>query len=1014
MISDKYFLQIFKTSPTPAAILFADKPDYNVLSCNDAFLSEISEHGNPGTNFFDTLAAGKHEFNENFYTELIQVIERVVEQKKTDQFEYLCIKCQDVQKKSILPINWTIEVVPIIDESNNVINVVIYLLADGYLMESDYKFLINNIEESFLFIDKNLKIASFNNQFRSMYQTYFGTDVFLGDSVLDKARPERKADLEEIFKSVLKGEIVETETDFTASDNSKVTLSMHFKPALDYSERIIGAFVTIVDITERKRRLQMLKDSEEKYRYLFQFSPLPQWIYEVGTFKITDVNETAIKHYGYSREEFLSMTLLDIRPEAEIHKLLEAHQDVDSMKGPRSFGIFIHRKKNGGLIRVEVTAYRFDSNGRKYMMAIYNDVTDKYNAFYRLKESEAKLKASEKIAHVGYFELNKETKELYWSDEIFNIWQLDPLTFKPDFEYILKHIHPDDRNTVTKKMMLQGDVNTIIESEHRIVLEDGTVKWVRLKGFKIIKDGKLDFIEGTLQDITKSKLEIEQLLLNEIRYEYMMEATSDAIWDWDLISDKIHLGKGFQTQFGYKVGADISGHEFWEKNIHSSDYERVTDTINLVTQRFESIWKIEYKLRKSNGDYAYVSDKRILIRNEENEITRMIGVIQDISVEKNKELQKSLITDLSLTFSNSGASLVEILNKFLKRVISFGNFSISEIWLVNEEKSRLNLFSKATIHKDLEIFYKKSSGFTSFPSGEGIPGKTFQTGTNQTFFNIDKNPAFIRHDAAKIVGLVTAYGFPIRVKDEVIGVFVLGLRANEYDPFKIAALDENFLKLLSSEIERKMVNDEIKDSEKRYSDLFHLNPEPMWVYDMDTYKFLDVNKSAIEQYGYSREEFLSMTIKDIRPKEDIPLLEESIKWAKEYKDMGFANKFRHLRKDGSVLIVEIKNNTVRFQGRDAKLILAHNITDRVNYIKAIEEQNLKLNEISWMHSHIVRAPVSKLMGLINLIKSTSPEDEIREELYGYVLDSAKELDDIIKKITEKSEEIHLENLRVRK
>lgn len=67
-----------------------------------------------------------------------------------------------------------------------------------------------------------------------------------------------------------------------------------------------------------------------------------------------------------------------------------------------------------------------------------------------------------------------------------------------------------------------------------------------------------------------------------------------------------------------------------------------------------------------------------------------------------------------------------------------------------------------------------------------------------------------------------------------------------------------------------------------------------------------------------------------------------------------------------------------------------------------------------MHSHIVRAPVSKLIGLINLIKSTSPEDEIREELYGYVLDSAKELDDIIKKITEKSEEIHLENLRVRK
>jgi len=67
-----------------------------------------------------------------------------------------------------------------------------------------------------------------------------------------------------------------------------------------------------------------------------------------------------------------------------------------------------------------------------------------------------------------------------------------------------------------------------------------------------------------------------------------------------------------------------------------------------------------------------------------------------------------------------------------------------------------------------------------------------------------------------------------------------------------------------------------------------------------------------------------------------------------------------------------------------------------------------------MHSHIVRAPVSKLMGLIDLIKSTSQDDELREELFGYILDSAKELDDIIKKITEKSEEIHLENLRVKK
>ena len=899
------------------------------------------------------------------------------------------------------------------DDNDKVLNVVVYFLINNKA-EPDYKFLINNVEESFLFVDNNLKIASFNDRFSALYKTYFNTNVVAGDWIFDKVRPEQIPAFREIFQSVFTGEIIETESDLIVADNSIITLSLHFKPVRGHSNNVIGAIITIVDITEKKRKLQILSDSEEKYRNLFQFSPLPQLVYEDETFKITDVNKSAINHYGYSRKEFLEMTLLDLRPEDEVHKLLAAHKDIESVKRVRRFGIFLHRKKNGELIRVEVSAFPFENKGNRLMMAIYNDVTYKYNAFQSLKESEAKLKVSEKIAQVGYFELNKETKELYWSDEMFNIWQLDPLKFKPGLEYIIEHIHPDDRDEVVRKMRMKGKKAALTESEHRIVLDDGTIKWVRFKAFKVIKDGKLEFVEGTLQDITKSKLEFEKLMLNELRYEYIMEATSDAIWDWDLVSDEILLGKGFRTLFGYKVEGKIPGEEFWKKNIHPSDYQSVSNNIHEVTGRFESIWRIEYKLRKNNGDYAYVLDKGILIRNEDNEIVRMIGVIQDISIEKNKELQKSLLADLRITFSNPEASLLEILNNFLKRVVSFGNFSISEIWIWDGDKSRLNLFSKATIHKDLEVFYTKSSDLVSMISGEGIPGKTFQTGINQTFFNIDKNPDFIRHHAAGIAGLATAYGFPIKVKDEVIGVFVLGLRINEFDPFKIAVLDENFLKVLGSEIERKMVHDELKDSEKRYSDLFHLNPEPMWVYDIETFKFLDVNTSAIEQYGYSREEFLSMTIMDIRPKEDIPLLEKAIKWAEDHQDIGFSNTFRHIRKDGSILIVEIKNNTIRFQGRDVKLILAYNITERTNYIKTIEEQNLKLNEISWMHSHIVRAPVSRLMGLIDLIRSTSPEDEIRGELLGYVFDSAKELDDVIREITKKSEEIHLVNPEFKK
>lgn len=208
-------------------------------------------------------------------------------------------------------------------------------------------------------------------------------------------------------------------------------------------------------------------------------------------------------------------------------------------------------------------------------------------------------------------------------------------------------------------------------------------------------------------------------------------------------------------------------------------------------------------------------------------------------------------------------------------------------------------------------------------------------------------------------------------------------------------------------IERKKSMLELQESEKRYSELFHLNPEPMWVFDVETLRFLDVNKSAIENYGYSFDEFMSMTIKDIRPVEDIPILNKAIELVLNKHNKGWlVNKFRHLKKNGEIIIVEINNNAIWFKGREAQLILAHNVTERVNYINAIEEQNQKLSEISWMQSHIVRAPIARLMGLIDLIKHPSSSDELKEELLGYVLHSAHELDQIVRDITVKAEEIN--------
>ncbi|WP_194972748.1 PAS domain-containing protein [Aquiflexum lacus] len=80
------------------------------------------------------------------------------------------------------------------------------------------------------------------------------------------------------------------------------------------------------------------------YSTLFYLSPLPNWIYEIDTFQILDVNQAAILHYGYSREEFLNMTIRDLRPKEDIPKVMDAHRDIENKEGNIYFGIFTHQK----------------------------------------------------------------------------------------------------------------------------------------------------------------------------------------------------------------------------------------------------------------------------------------------------------------------------------------------------------------------------------------------------------------------------------------------------------------------------------------------------------------------------------------------------------------------------------------------------------------------------------------------------------------------------------------------
>ena len=132
---------------------------------------------------------------------------------------------------------------------------------------------------------------------------------------------------------------------------------------------------------------------------------------------------------------------------------------------------------------------------------------------------------------------------------------------------------------------------------------------------------------------------------------------------------------------------------------------------------------------------------------------------------------------------------------------------------------------------------------------------------------------------------------------------------------------------------RKRAAAQLRESEQRYRLLFECNPQPMWVYDLETLRFLAVNAAAVFHYGYSVDEFLSLTIRDIRPPEDLPALAANL--AHPAPSLEQSSPWRHRRKDGTVIEVEIASHELVFGGRRARLVLATDVTVRNQYAREL-------------------------------------------------------------------------------
>jgi PAS domain S-box-containing protein len=213
---------------------------------------------------------------------------------------------------------------------------------------------------------------------------------------------------------------------------------------------------------------------------------------------------------------------------------------------------------------------------------------------------------------------------------------------------------------------------------------------------------------------------------------------------------------------------------------------------------------------------------------------------------------------------------------------------------------------------------------------------------------------------------------------EDIGFSIKSLSMGVADYLLKDDMDANSLfKSIMYSIQRKKAIIALEASENRFSNLFQLTPQPMWVFDTETYEFVQVNKAAIEKYGYSKEEFLSMTIMDIRPKEDISRVKKTLSKLDKEKKSVFNGSYRHCKKSKEIIDVEIFSNTVLINDKEYRSVIAIDITEKLRYeykltkaiIKTQDDERYEIG--SELHDNVCQLLATSKLSL-GMLKSSLP------------------------------------------
>ena len=729
--------------------------------------------------------------------------------------------------------------------------------------------------------------------------------------------------------------------------NGKYYTTIKF-PILIKGEPLYLAGYTI-DITDQKKAEKAVFVRETKLQSIFKAAPVGIGL--VVNRVMMEVNDALCSMTGYARDELIGSSAKMIYPTIEEFEYVgDVKYGQISKYGIGSVETRL-KCKDGKVIDVIVSSVPLDKkDNTKGVTFTVLDITSRKKAENELKESHRSVntlisnlrgivyRCRNDIDYTMEF-LSEGTRELtgYSPKELLR-------NNKTSYGSI---IHIDDRDFVWKKIQSAIEKRQHYQFIYRIITKSGEVRWVWEKGAGLYsQDGNLDFLEGFISDITDSKNIEEALKQSESKFRSIAENLSDLIF----ITDKEGIIKYISPaskMFGYKPEECIG--KFFGEFLSSGEFEKAMPVFKNALNSINTDKNVTLLFKRSDGStfFAELSGSTYKVGNE---ISGVIGLLRDIT---NKVTQDNELRKLSRVVEQSPTS---ILITDLEGNIEY----------VNPKLCKLTGFSNdELIGKTPRIF---SSGEKSKKEYKAL-WDTINAGNDWKgeFHNVKKNGDLYWESAviSPIIGSTGELTHFLAIKEDIT--------------------------------DKKVYEQRLIESEKRYYELFISNPLPTYVFDMDSLAFIEVNDATVNTYGYTRQEFASMTLTDIRLPEDIPELIESVRSLNN--DGYYSTSMRHVKKDGTVFPVEINSFQLpEKDGRKSRLVMAADITERLRTAEAMKiakekaeaSDKLKttfLNNIS----HEVRTPLNGILGFAELIAQPDLSEEEKKDCHAMLLESSDRL-----------------------